>query len=217
MTTLPHPKKTLVTLAEARQWSPQQYLIQRKFDGELARREVAGAILLGELVTERSGAFLTAEDRALIARHGTFFAAFTVESVFGDNLLNRTTRERWGILCSFAGHFPPDVILAAQTTVPASLTTEEGYVAHGWDAPWGTMLAVKQASIYVCKVSSTGGTQSVGIVDAATGEARGSVKLGGGKSDHVRVGSVIRVEGMSLTDDGKIRQPKPCREWLVQL
>ena len=34
---LPHPRKTLVTRAAARGWSPEQYLIQRKYDGYLAR------------------------------------------------------------------------------------------------------------------------------------------------------------------------------------
>ncbi len=44
----------------------------------------------------------------------------------------------------------------------------------------------------------------------------GRVTLRGGKCDQVRIGSLIRVEGMNLTAAGKIRQPAPAREWLVQ-
>ena len=211
---LPHPRKTIVTLDEARQWSAADYLIQRKLDGVLARREVAGATLLGELVTVRSGAHLTPADRALIAEHGSFFAAFTVEAVHGENALPRTTRCRWGILSSLAPHFPPDVVLVTPATVPDALTTEEGYVAHPWGAGWGEMLAVKQEQIYDCEVTGIGGSQSVEVKVLATG-ATCRVKMGGGKADQVQKGSRIRVECLNLTDDGKLFQPRPCRDWLV--
>ena len=92
----------------------------------------------------------------------------------------------------------------------------EGVVAVDWSAPWGNLVAHKANSIHTCRITSTSGKQSVGIADAATGQDRGRVKLGGGKADQVRVGSIIRVEGMGLTDAGKIRQPQPCREWLIQ-
>ena len=213
---LPHPRKTLVTLAEAREWSTSQFLIQRKLDGSLARREVAGAVSLGELVTARSGAFLTPADRALIAKHGSFFAAFTVESVHGEKMLTKSTRERWGILCSFAPYFPADVVLVESATVPDMLTGEEGYVAHKWSDGWGEMLCHKAEDIFTCRVTATGGTQAAQICDAATGQARGACKFGGGAIDRVRIGSVVRIAGMGLTDAGKIRQPTLCREWLVK-
>jgi hypothetical protein len=54
-------------------------------------------------------------------------------------------------------------------------------------------------------------------MDAETGQDRGRVKMGGGKCDQVRIGSIIRVEGLGLTDLGKIREPRACREWLVKL
>lgn len=212
---LPHPKKTLVTLAEARQWSAGEYLVQIKADGVLARREVAGATLLGETVTARSGAYLTKRDRALIAAHnGSFFAAFTVEAVHGENILNRSTRERWGILCSYVGQFPPDVVLVEPATVPDKLTDEEGYVAHAWGDAWGNMLAVKQTGIYTCRVSSVGNKQSVGIVDAETGIDRGRLTLNGGACDRVRVGSIVRCEAMGEHGGGKLRQAVKCRDWL---
>jgi len=214
---LPYPNKKLVTLAEARQWASADYLIQRKYDGDLATRKLGNAVLLGQLMRAKSGAFLNDEDRALIAAHGSFFVAFTVMELDGQNMLAVDTRTRNAALLTLSGEFPADVVMAGAVSVPESIPADvEGYCAHAWGDSWGNMLAVKQASIYVCRVSSTGGTQSVGIVDAGTGEPRGNVKLGGGKIDRVRVGSVIRVEGMGLTDKGLIRQPVCCREWLVE-
>ena len=49
---------------------------------------------------------------------------------------------------------------------------------------------------------------------------RGAVALRGGKCDQVRVGSIIKVEGMGLTAAGMIREPRVCRDtatsWLVK-
>lgn len=215
-TPLPHPHKTLVSLAEARAWSAGKFLIQRKMDGVLARREVGRAVLLGELVTARSGAFLTALDRAYIAKYGSFFAALTVESIGGKNILKYNTAARCWILSDLVYKFPPDVIIVPQRTVPEALTDEEGYVAHALDAPWGNMLCHKQASIYVCRVTSTGASQSVGICDAETGVDRGRLMLGGGACDRVRVGSIVRCEAMSEHEGGKLRQATKCREFLVK-
>lgn len=213
-----HPRKQIVNIATMRSFSPQDYLIQRKYDGELATRELAGAVLLGELVKYKSGGFFTEDDKVLITQYGEFFAAFTVAAVHGENILHRPTRERWGILCSFAAQFPPDIILAGPVDDVETqfLNNIEGICAHDWDAPWGNMFCVKVNTIFVCRVTATGGTQSVGICDAETGQDRGHVKLGGGKCDNVRTGTVIRVEAMGLTDAGKLRQPVPCRDWLVK-
>jgi predicted DNA-binding WGR domain protein len=215
---LPHPSKEIVNLATMRNYSPQDYLIQRKMDGSLARRDVAGATLLGELVTARSGAFLTAADKALIAKHGSFFAAFTVEAVAGENMLNRSTRERWGILCSYVASFPADVVLCDTVIdVEACMASgAEGVVAHAWGGTWADgMLCHKAESIYFCTVTAIGGTQSAEIRVEQTG-ATCRVKMGGGAIDRIRVGSRVRIAGMGLTDAGKIRQPTLCREYLAK-
>lgn len=216
---LPHPRKTLVSLDEARQWSAADYLVQRKYDGELATRRVGNAVLLGELVRAKSGAFLTAPDRARIDRHGSFFAAFTILSIDGANVLEFSTAHRWRALGELVPSFPPDVVLAeiVHNVTWAMAGGAEGVCAHAWGDAWGSMLCHKAGGIWTCRVTRIGNTQSVGIADAETGAARGNVKLGGGKCDRVRVGSVIRVEGMGLTDKGLIRQPVLCREWLVTL
>lgn len=220
---LPHPRKQIVTLADARQWSPTDYLIQRKYDGELSTRRMGNAVMLGELVRAKSGAFLTNDDRARIDRHGSFFAALTLLELDGRNMLAESTRTRWSELCATLCREPRDGDLVVADVIAPEIIEAcmksgnfEGVCAHGWGDAWGSMLCHKANAIYVCRVASTGGTQSVGIADAATGAARGNVKLGGGKCDRVRVGSLIRIEGMGLTDKGLIRQPVACREWLVK-
>jgi hypothetical protein len=60
----------------------------------------------------------------------------------------------------------------------------------------------------------------VEVADAATGERRGKVTLRGGKIDRVRVGSIIKIEGLELHASGVIRDPRPCMDtetsWLVK-
>ena len=184
---LPHPSKEMVTLQTMRNFSARDFLIQRKMDGELDKFTVAGAEILCEWMKRKSGGFYTADDLAMFDKFPDGWrAAFTVATVHGENVLARSTRERWGILCSFESKFPPDMVLCRMVDVPDALGAAEGYVAHAWDAPWGNMLCVKQAQIYLCRVTRTGGTQSVGICDSETGQDRGNVKLGGGKCDQVR-------------------------------
>jgi predicted DNA-binding WGR domain protein len=219
-----HPRKTIVTRETARLWSPAEFLIQRKLDGCFATRQHAGYTLLGELVSARSGAFLTTADRALIAKHTSFFAAFTVSGLAGANMLEMDTRTRWRALQSLARGFPADMVLAETVSdVDAVFAAGgEGCVAHPWGGVWPDMLACKVNGIYLCRVVETGATQSVRLCDAVTGQDRGSCKMGGGKCDQVRArsancdGSVIRVESMGLTESGKLRQPVLASEWLVQ-
>ena len=138
----------------------------------------------------------------------------------------------WQRLGALAREFPADMVLAERVHDIAAVIEAggEGACLHDWDAPWGNMLAVKQGGVWTCRVTSVGGSQSVAIsrlkakgsmLKEDGGEDSGwipcgCVKLGGGKVDRVRVGSIIRVEGMGLTDAGKIRQPVVCREWLVK-
>lgn len=212
-----HPRKTIVTREQARQWSPSEYLKLRKYDGCFAMRKLGGAVLLGELVSARSGAFLTASDRALIAAHTSFFAAFSLAELGGRDMLAQDTKTRWRALQGLARGFPADMVIAETVTDTEAVFAAggEGVCAHRWSDPWPDMLACKVNGIYLCVVKETGSTQSVRIADAATGQDRGSVKLGGGKVDQVRVGSVLRVECMGETESGKLRQPVACSDWLV--
>ena len=222
---LPHPRKTLVTREVARGWSPEQFLILRKYDGDLARvRLGGGAVVLAEFMRPKSGGFFTAEDHAMHARFPLgWWVALTVEELHGENVLAKSTAWRAGCLRILAKVFAPDMVLAevVMDVDAAFAAGAEGVVGHAWDAPWGDMVCVRQAGIWTCRVTSVGSTQSVGIEivhspQSTVGSPAGRVKLGGGKVDRVRVGSIIRVEGMGLTDAGKIRQPVACREWLVK-
>ena len=219
-----HPRKTIVTAF------PDGGRRTRKYDGEFSVIDVAGCTVLAERVTAKSGAFLTAEDRALIAQHGAFYAVFDVAVCHEQTVLFNPTAERAGILDSvFNAEFNLGnlfLMIGGIPVIQAEFVEEsaESVIARGgegvcwqdWSAPYGEIQVIKAASIYVCRVrQAAAGTQSVFIVDAVTGEDRGKVALRGGKCDQVRAGSIIRIEGMGLTDAGKIRQPNPCREWLV--
>src|SRR3990167_9212525 len=92
------PRKQMVTMDEAGRWRADDFLIQRKYDGDFRARQYGHALLLGELVRPKSGAFRTAEERALLNAHGSFFAAFTVASIDGRDMLKESTRARWAEL-----------------------------------------------------------------------------------------------------------------------
>ena len=97
----------------------------------------------------------------------------------------------------------------------------EGVVWQDWSWPYGEILAYKARWEGVCLVvAPPGGKQSVEIADAATGQPRGRIALRGGRCDRVRVGSLIKVNAMCLTDDGKLREPvldsDSPTSWLVK-
>jgi bifunctional non-homologous end joining protein LigD len=221
---LPHPRKNLISAEEM-----QARIIsdggnaQRKYDCELGRLDIGGGtVLLGEkMMRRKSGGFYTAADRVAFDKFGEFFAAFTVEVWRGGNALCLPEHERQTMLNSLT--LPAGVIQAEPVYNVADCMDSgaEGVVWRAWDAPWSAgMLCCKQLGIWPCRIIKTGGTQSVQIADAATGELRGNLKLGGGKVDRVRVGSIVKVEGLGLTNDGFIREPRPCKDtadsWLVK-
>ena len=217
---LPHPRKEIVSLITMRNFSGADFLRQRKYDGELSKLPIGGAVVLAEFMRKPiSGHHYTAADREMFARWpGGWWAALTVAEWQGENVLNESTALRWSHLQGLQRAFTPDILLAdVVSDVQAVMDAgAEGVCAHAWESPWGEMFCHKVSGIYICRVTSTGATQSVGICDDASGQPRGNVKMGGGKCDQVRVGSIIRVEAMGETDAGKLRQPVPCREWLVR-
>jgi hypothetical protein len=228
---LPHPRKVILSPAQFEaQTREGNFLVQRKYDGCLASVPLADAVILGELVQNKSGGFFMARDCKMLEKWpGGFFAAITVSEWHGANVLMESTAWRRGRLEALAPFFTADMILAETLPVGSAETARvlmtlggEGFVAHDLTAPWAgmagapPMLCVKAGGIWPCRVTGhCGGTQSVFIQDAETGQPRGKVTLRGGKCDQARIGSIIRVEGLGLTAVGKIREPKPCREWLV--
>ena len=213
--TIPKPRKIAVTLASGRAWSGGGFLYLRKYDGCW---HPGGLAFNGHvLIVERM--------RPDAAHTAPWFAAHSVASIAGQNVLNEPTRARWRDLCLMAMDFPAHVELAecghggefVQTVIEAG---GEGVCAFDLDAPWGEMWVCKRIWEGVCMVTGfCGGTQSVTIADPATGQARGRVALRGGKCDQVQLGSMIKVQGVNLTAAGQVREPRLCRDapgsWLV--
>ena len=74
------------------------------------------------------------------------------------------------------------------------------------------MQVLKHLTTHICRVTATGASQSVQVADSVTGEPRGAVACRGGKVDKLRIGSILKVEAMGLTADGKLREPRLCQD-----
>ncbi len=199
-----HPQKILVPVTEAlASWGQDGAIYEEKLDGEFAVRAVPGGILAGEFFPKRAA-----------------FIAFDVLEYNGNDVTKLPLSQRQGLrdyLCEKnLMHSVPTFYNGRQALEFVLARGGEGVCRKELDATYFTpMLAAKRGGIWVCRVSSVGSSQAVSIVDAETGQDRGRVMLAGGKVEKVKVGSIIRVEGMNLTAAGKIRQPQPAREWLV--
>jgi len=220
-----HPFKTIVSREAARLWHSSELHVTRKMDGNFSERLVSVHDSRFNLIVEhmkpKSGGLFTPLDKMLFARHGEFFAAITIAEIDGVSVLGETTRSRWDELCrwmpSIQSQHPNIVRVETNTDIDTVIESGgEGMCAVPWDSSYGFMLTHKAESIYLCTVTAIGGTQAATIRVIDSG-ATCKVKLGGGKIDQCRVGSIIRVGGMGLTDKGAIRQPVACRDWLVTL
>lgn len=244
---LPHTVKQIISRGEmAAIVAGGNHHVTRKYDGELCKVTVGGATILTEFMrTEISGHFYTASDRAMFKQFPQgWHAALAVMEWRGQNVLDCPMRDHVRTLQEILGFtYPPPRIIIAETVTDIEGVFNsggEGVCAHDWTAAWGQMACVKQSQIYLCRVTKTGGTQSVGIEriigaeNLSVEECRqyialmynsgcwktqdaGNVKLGGGACDQVIAGqSFVRIEGRGLTEKGCIREPTKCREWLVK-
>ena len=210
-----HPAKTLVPLAEGLAWTDDGHIYQQKLDGEFAVREVPGGVLAGEFMGGRTG-----------HPHPRQFIAWDCLELGNEDVRNRPLHERLALrndLCAAAG-LPVVVSLPHGGELLRAVLAGggEGIVRKSPDATYyDSMTACKRLQTWRCVVTSRAGGQSVAIADALTGENRGKVALRGGKADRVRVGSLIKVEGLELHASGLIRDPRPCQDtpasWLIQL
>ena len=210
---LPHPRKEIVTLQTMRNFSRLDYSLTRKYDGEASSVKIGGAVIRTEFMrTLISGHRYTDSDREMFKRWpGGWHAALTVMELHGENVLQYSTQERDRFMASLVPHFTPDIILAESVTdVEATMASgAEGICAVDLSAPFGSMFVVKGFWEGVCEVAeSPGSSQSVAICDPVTKQPRGRCTLSGGKIDRVKQGSLIKVLGMCLTDDGKVREPR---------
>jgi hypothetical protein len=224
-----HPVKQLVPITTARQWPSQHCRLTRKYDGEFCVREIGGRTLLGELVKYKSGGFFTAEDRRILDAHGELFAAWDCVAIDGQSIANQPLSMRDAVLESFRAVIWDNWIIAAAiiTDVDAVLASgAEGVVRNEWHAPYGKITVCKRGEIYLCQVvCRPGSSQSVPvqIISAESGSNDGIVQgkitfvpMRGGKCDQVKQGSLVRIEGLGLTDDGRIREPNTASNWLVK-
>lgn len=225
------PNKIQLSPALAVQWQPGAMLYLRKYDGEFSTMTLPeGTVLLGEKMTRKSGGLYTPEDESMFLRHGSWFAAWDIVQFDGEDVSQEPGAYRWGMLSKVVPRAHSEaapVILAENYHDGYAALLDilevggEGVVARGWQDPYGEIQAAKRLQTF--RVVVTGfvpNSQSVTVADAETGEPRGAVTLRGGKCDKVRVGSVLKVEGMGLTEAGKIREPRPCSDapgsWLVK-
>lgn len=209
------PRKTVVPLAEALAWrGGGGFIYQEKMDGCFATLEVRG---------QRSEVSLLAGERMA---NGDFWA-FDILTHSGQDVRRLPLRDRWRLLTQDFGHKTQDLSGIVPTGnggefLEAVLARGgEGIVAKDLDAPYGEMFAAKRIWEGLCVVTGLGlGTHSVAIADATTGQPRGRVTVPGFKIEKIRVGSILKVQGMNLTEAGKIREPRLCRDtpdsWLRQ-
>jgi hypothetical protein len=223
------PEKRLVSLEQARMWSPADYLIQVKCDGEFKACHLdgpmAGWLFAGEWVTPRSGQMLTAHHEAWLQQHPAgIFIAFDVLATAEWDCRNEPTKERWIRLRGAQEFFPINWFLLEVYNGPDFIDRVlagggEGVVAKGWQDPYGAMLAVKRLKEYTVVVTQIDHRLSVGIAERVGGVLldRGRVNLGM-NVDKVRLDSKIRVVAMDVFDSGKLREPRVAQgEWLVEL
>ena len=198
------PTKQIVTLAAGLAWGIEPGIIyQRKEDGRFDPWEWSpGNVLACELLPDgRRIAFdaLMCEGKELIGN--PLYARLWHR--------NHMARIAGVPIITTAGN-------GGQTLRYGLAAGWEGVCRKSLAATWYDAMEVCKKSVtLVCRVTSMGGTQSVGIADPVTGQDRGAVTLRGGRCDRVRVGSLIRLEAMEVHPSGKLRQPTLCADWLV--
>lgn len=207
MTPIPHPRKTVVPLAVGLAWGNDGAVYQEKLDGEFATLELPDGILAGEKLRDKFIAW------DCVGFHG--------RDVRGENALDRLEmaaqlgrRHGYSLVRESAngGELLESVLAAGGEGIVRKLPHATYYDG---------MTACKRLQTWACRiVGFAGGTQSADIADAQSGEKRGRVALRGGKIDRVRIGSIVKIEGLELHESGLIREPRPDKDslnsWLVK-
>ena len=209
-----HPPKILVTIEQGRAWGQDCAIYQEKLDGNFETVAMGGDVLAGESVINT--------DAREAWRGKRRFVVWDCLAINGRDIRQQPASVRWNAARDLAAKYALPVVQwspnGGELLARVLAAGGEGVVRKDAGATYfDAMQACKRGGIWLCKVvGHCGGTQSVFIADAETGADRGKLTLRGGRCDQVRAGSLIRVEGMNLTEAGKIRQPQPAREWLIQ-
>jgi hypothetical protein len=197
------PKKLIVPRAEADSWRADSWRVEQKMDGRFAVREIAGRTIAGELMRDDS------------------FVAFDCLAVNGQDISSEPLRTRLRELDAVPGLIRPSVGFGSEFVEAVIANGGEGVVAKRLDSPYHAgMLAIKRVVELECVVTEIPPFQAVKIADARTGADRGKVKIHAFKISKIRVGSIIKVIGMNLTEKGFVREGRLCSDtpdsWLVK-
>ena len=197
-----HPSKILIPVETALvDWTgPGGY--QVKLDGVFAVREVAGGILVGEDVRGEFTAFDCVEADGQDVRGLPMAQRLRLRDTLCHCHGIGTVRTVWS-----------DGAGLLREVLAAGL---EGVVLKSPGGYGETMIAAKRSIVVVCRVTGIGPGQSITLRDSDGGDL-GKCPAKGGAADRLRVGSVVRVEAACYTVNGKLREPKLCRNFLVKL
>ena len=203
---LAHPRKKCVLPSVGLAWGNDGAIYQEKLDGIFTVLEIPGGLLAGEDIRGQ-------------------FIAFDCVEYAGNDVRPIPMIDRLRLRDELCAGASVPVVASCQhggALLQAVLARGgEGIVRKLPESSYfDTMTAAKRLATWVCVITLVGTGQSVGISDAANGQARGAVALRGGKCDQIRVGSLIKVEGFGLHPSGLIREPRPCKDtptsWLIQ-
>lgn len=202
------PYKVIVEMNVAHAWSDDGSIYQPKLDGMFTEQLLPDeTLVVGESVASRFTAFdILTFQKQDVSKSPLSSRLSLLREVCAKYDLNMIRCHTHG------GNFLREVLLNGG----------EGIVRKDPAGTyWAPMFAAKRLSQWQCVVTGfVPGSQVVTIADAITTENRGKVALFGGKCSQVRVGSVLKVEGMQLHKTGKIREPRICQDsatsWLVK-
>lgn len=197
--------------------------------------------IFAECVVAKSGLLYTSLDRTLLANWGKFYVPLTLLSVNGLEVCGEPYEwcyQELNRLCTQAmvKKVTKNLVLCETPLATVAGAHEsfygEGLVAHPKDAPWGSMLCWKRTEIYICRVTHLWGGKSVEVEETqdslyqrrarsetpkAIYQAISRVAITAVAADQLRLGSIIRVEGLCQTENHSIREGKLCTNWLVKI
>ena len=206
--TIEHPRKECVSLAIGLGWGNDGAIYQEKLDGVfMTRTMLGGGVLVGEQM--RSGEFIAWD-----------CAAFDYVDVRGRGTETRGMMR--DSLCRAAGVRVVQSYYDGGALLQAVLARGgEGIVRKLPCATYfDTMQACKRLQTWRCVVTALDyASGAAKIIDQTTGEDRGTVPLRN-RAGQCRVGSIVKVEGETLSARGMILKPRSCKDtsqsWLVQ-
>ena len=197
------PTKIICPIADVLRWKASEFRLEEKLDGKFSTKLIGGLLVAGEQM--RSGDFI----------------AFDCLQVNSQDIKNEPLRVRLQQLNSLPDILRPSTGHGVEFAEAILSKGGEGIVAKRWEAPFdASMYAIKRTIELRCLVTEILPFQAVKIADEQSGDERGKVKIAAFKISKIRVGSIIKVVGMNLTDRGMVREPRLCCDspdsWLIK-